>query len=150
MVHKISYRVANHMQFGHNLHCVPWENAATRGGWILEGKAGADLPVFPSILVPVEGFSIAHNQYPVATLFWTRAWAGLWEIMKTQTLVLTSSQPRKGGKTSTHRAPIQVSEPEDSAQANIVEQAEHRQTHGVRKLRGLWVVLEEGSNGTLR
>ena len=57
--------------------------------------------------------------------------------MKTQTLVLNSSQPRKGGKTSTHRAPIQVSEPEDSAQANIVEQAEHRQTHGVRKLRGL-------------
>lgn len=52
-------------------------------------------------------------------------------------LIPNSSQPRKGGKTSTHRAPTQVSEPEDSAQVNRAEQAEHKQTHGVRKLRGL-------------
>lgn len=76
------------MQFSHNLHCAsPERNAATRGGWISEGEAGVDLPVFHSVLVPVQGSGIAHNQHPVATLVWTWAWGGLWKIKKTRALV---------------------------------------------------------------
>lgn len=42
----------------------------------LEGRQ-EQIPVFPSLLAPAEGSGVVHNQDPVATLFWTRAWAGL-------------------------------------------------------------------------
>ena len=71
----------------------------------------------------------------------------------------SSSQPSREGKTPTRRTLVQVPELKDramemglegSAQVNMVEQAEHKQTYGVRKLRGMWVVPGDGSNGTLR